>query len=167
MSILQPSPVMQPATNASAIINAIGSLLATAPAVAVPNNATRNSASVQGNVMALFSTLIQHAGTTKSNAATNVATQHVPSPSPLDDLEQVAGITLDDNDLELDLNENSLVTLKKRFPRLDTNLRDNLEVLGQELQECTLKVEKRKKSWYVCCAISIGPARRKIDRGQK
>jgi hypothetical protein len=47
----------------------------------------------------------------------------------------------------LDLNENPLVTLKKRFPRLDTNLRDNLETLGEELQECALEVKKWKKSY--------------------
>jgi hypothetical protein len=47
----------------------------------------------------------------------------------------------------LDLHENPLVTLKKLLRMLDTNLQDNLETIGEELQEYTLEVKKRKKSF--------------------
>jgi hypothetical protein len=104
-------------------------------------NASDN-ANQQDNVLALLGTLFQQASTVK----TPVITSPKP-PSPLDDLENLAGIILDDENTEINMNKDPLVTLKHRFPRLDANLRDTLETLGREMQESTLEVEKRKKSY--------------------
>jgi hypothetical protein len=144
MSVLQPSPAQQPNLDLSAIINDMCSLLAVAVA--------SSNASIQGNVLTHFSTLLQQSATVKNKKMIATSPR---VPSPLDDLENVTGITLNDKDSELDLNENPMITLKKRFPRLDTNLRHNLEMIGEELQECTLEVKKRKKS-YGMFVVSFG-----------
>jgi hypothetical protein len=103
---------------------------------------TNNSATQQGNVLALLGILFQQARAVNTPLSTSPKT-----PSPLDDLENVAGITVDDENAEINMNEDPLVTLKQRLPGLDANLRDALETLGQEMQEITLEVETRKKSY--------------------
>jgi hypothetical protein len=101
-----------------------------------------DSANQQDNVLALLRTLFYQASTVKTPVINSTKT-----PSMLDDLENVAGITVDDENTDINMNEDPLVTLKHRFPRLDANLRDTLETLGREMQESTLEVEKRKKSY--------------------
>jgi hypothetical protein len=92
--------------------------------------------------LALLGNLFQQASTVK----TPVLTTPKP-PSPLDYLENVAGITVDDENAEINMNEDTLVTLKHIFPRMDSNSRDTLETRGRSVQESTLEVGKRKKSY--------------------
>jgi hypothetical protein len=56
----------------------------------------------------------------------------------------VVAIIVDNEKADINMNEDPMVTLKHRFLRLDTNLRDTLETLGPEMQESTLEVEKRR-----------------------
>jgi hypothetical protein len=108
------------------------------------NTNTNNNVNQQDNVLALLGNLFHQASTVKTPEITSTKT-----PSPLDDLENVAGITVDNENAEININEDQMVTLKHIFQRLDANLRDTLETLGREIQESTFEVEKRKKSYAI------------------
>jgi hypothetical protein len=92
-------------------------------------------------------------GNAAKTYTTNTTTTH--APSPRDDLENVAGITVDEENAEINLNEDPFVTLKQRFPRLDCKLRDALETIGQAMQECTVEVKIWKKS-YANFVVAFG-----------
>jgi hypothetical protein len=103
---------------------------------------TNNSSTQQGNVSVVLVNLFQQARAVNTPSITSTKT-----PSPVDHLENVAGIKVDDENAEIKINEDPLVTLKQRFQRLDSSLRYALETIGQEMQESTLEVKKRKKSY--------------------
>jgi hypothetical protein len=56
------------------------------------------------------------------------------NPSPLDDLENVAGITVDEGDA-LDQFEDPMKTLKARFPMLELNLMRLTQRIGKSSTE--------------------------------
>jgi hypothetical protein len=115
MSELQYPPVLQAPIPAEATtpLTALGALMT----VVHTSNPTSHNANPQDNVLALFGTPLQQV-----SAATTTTTINIHAPSPLDDLENVAGITVDDENAEINLNVDPLVTLKQRFPWLDANL---------------------------------------------